>query len=104
MTSQQPAALAKKQKKTLESFVWIPPRRKSGGPTAKSISVRLSTAGGGATATEQSLSLTAMHSFQYFFVVLSKGSRFDYLNKRLDSIRLHRPARRPAKRRSSTKS
>ena len=44
-----------------------------------------------------------MPSFQYFFVVLSKGGRLGYLNKRLDSIRLHRTSANPAVRRSSTK-
>ena len=90
MTSQRPAALAKKQPKTLESFTWIPSHRE-GGTIAKKVNIRLTTAGGGATANEQLLDLTPMPSYQYFFVVLSKGSRFEYLNKRLDSIRLHRP-------------
>ncbi len=94
LTSQRPAALAKKQQKTLESFTWIPPRRNSQGgdgeASLRSVNLRLATAGG-ATAFEGSLTLKPMPSYQYFFVVLSKGSRFDYLNKRLDSIRLHRP-------------
>jgi hypothetical protein len=94
MTSQRPAALAKKQQKSLESFAWIPPRHDglSGetDPIAKTVNFRLVTTGGGATAIEQPLILKAMPSYEYFFVVLSKGTRFDYLNKRLDSIRPHR--------------
>jgi hypothetical protein len=87
MTSQRPAALAKKQQKTLESFAWVPSRHDS---KLESVNFRLTAPGGGATAIEQSLILKPMPSYQYFFIVLSKGSRFDYLNKRLDSIRLHR--------------
>jgi hypothetical protein len=82
--------LAKKQQKTLESFAWIPPQHESNGVIGQGVNFRLTSAGGGATAIEQQLPIRGMPSYEYFFVVLSKGSRFDYLSKRLDSIRLHR--------------
>jgi hypothetical protein len=94
MTSQRPAALAKKQQKSLESFAWIPPRhdglRGETDPIARTVNFRLASTGGGVTAIEGSFILKPMPSYEYFFIVLSKGSRFDYLNKRLDSIRPHR--------------
>ncbi len=83
LTDHRPAALAKKQQKSLESFAWIPPE-------ARNVNFRLTTAGGGATAIERSMMLRLMPSYQYFFIVLAPGSRFDYLNKRLNSIRFHR--------------
>jgi hypothetical protein len=82
LTDRRPAALAKQQQKSLESFAWIP-------QNAFGMNFKLATAGG-ATAIERSMMFSPMPSYRYFFIVLSKGSRFDYLNKRLDSIRLHR--------------
>ncbi len=84
LSDERPASLAKEQAKTLESITYVPPK-------AESVNFKLATASG-ATIIERPLSLKAMPSFRYFFVVLSKGSRFAYLNDRLDSIRLHQPA------------
>ena len=84
LSDERPASLAKEQAKTLESITYVPPK-------AESVNFKLATAGGAAII-ERPLTLKAMPSFRYFFVVLSKGSRFAYLNDRLDSIRLHQPA------------
>ncbi len=83
ISDERPAALAKAQPKTLESCFWVPPK-------ASSVNFKLATTNGVA-AIDQSMMLRAMPSYQYFFVVLSRGGRFGYLNDRLDSIRLHQP-------------
>ena len=87
MTSQRPAVLAKEQPKSLESCTWIPPRQ-----DAHAVDFKLAASGGGPAAIQRSMSLTRMPSYRYYFVVLSKAaSRYEYLDKRLDSIRLHTP-------------
>ena len=70
---------------------------------ARSVEFKLTTPGGGATAIERPVSLQRMRSYQYFFVVLTQGARFDYLDKRLDSIRLHYPGTEITRDRDSTK-
>jgi len=87
MTSRRPIALAKEQPKSLESSTWIPPRQ-----DAVAMNLRLE-AGGGFTAVQGSLLLRRMPSYQYHFIVLSKAAgRYEYLDKKLASIHLHRSA------------
>lgn len=98
ISNERPAALAKQQPKALESCLLIPTHEVKHNDNADpdtshnpaSVNFRLTTAGGGATAIEQSMILTSMPSYRYFFVLLSRGSRFEYVDKRLDSVRLHR--------------
>jgi len=81
MANQRPAALAKEQPKSLESTTWIPPQQ-----DAVTVNLKLDAGGGGMTAIQGTMFLHRMHSFQYFFIVLSKApSRFDYL-KTITSI------------------
>jgi hypothetical protein len=80
LTSQRPVALAKEQPKSLETIAWIQEK-------ARTVSFKL-TAGGGPAMIERGLTLTHMPSYCYFFVVLSKpAGRYDYLGKKLPSIR-----------------
>ena len=88
MTSQRPVALAKEQPKSLESFTWIPP-----GPEVRSVDFRLAAGGGGPAVMQGSMSLQRMPSYRYYFVVLSQAAgRYEYLDKKLASIHLHRSA------------
>ena len=92
LTDVRPAALAKGQQKSLDSYLWAPPcriaSRAADDKPTRSADLKLATAGGIAQIGRQ-LPLKPMPSYRYFFVVLSKGSRFGYLNLRLDSIALH---------------
>jgi len=86
MAMQRPAALAKEQPKSLESSIWIPPRQE-----ARSVNLKLATGRGGLAVIERSMLLQSMPSYCYYFVVLSQAaSRYEYLDKKLASIHLHR--------------
>ncbi len=85
ISSQRPVALAKEQPKSLESFTWIPPVQDAHWVNFKLL------AGGGGPVLAPSMGLTRMPSYRYYFVVLSKAaSRYEYLDKRLDSIHVRR--------------
>ena len=86
MTTQRPAALAKEQPKSLESCTWIPP-----GQEAVAVNFKLTAGGGGPAVIERSMLLQRMPSYRYYFIVLSRAAgRYEYLDKKLASIRLHR--------------
>ena len=86
MTTERPAPLAKEQPKSLESFTWIPPRQ-----DANWVDFKLAGGGGGPAVIERSMMLSRMPSYRYYFVVLSHtASRYEYLDRRLASIRLQR--------------
>ncbi len=88
MTTERPAALAKEQPKSLESFTWIPPLPVK----ASSVNFRLTAGGGGPAAIERFMVLDHMPSYRYYFVVLSqRAGRYEYLDKKLPSIHVHRP-------------
>jgi len=83
---QRPAALAKDQPKSLESSIWIPPQQE-----ARSVNFKLAAGDGGPAAIERSMLLQRMPSYRYYFIVLSQvASRYEYLDKKLVSIHLHR--------------
>ena len=83
VTNQRPAALAKDQPKSLESFLWVPPQKSS-----LLVNFRLAAAGG-PSVLERSMGLSLMPSYRYFFVVLSQAAgRYEYLDKKLASMRL----------------
>jgi hypothetical protein len=82
MTSARKVALAKDHPKTLESFFWAPTAMKD-----CKLETRLAGTSG-AELRPPGISLQAMPSYQYFFVVLSaKPARYEFLEKRMDSIR-----------------
>ena len=68
-------------------MTWIPPRNDQ--HHAKSVNFKLAS-GGGAVALQESLMLTVLPSYQYFFVVLAPSGRYEYIDKRLDCIKLRR--------------
>ena len=88
MTNQRPAALAKEQPKSLESFTWIPPlqdasrgefqaggrRRRPGGDRAEHA----------AACACRRIAITSSSSRK-------AAGRYEYLDKKLASIHLHRP-------------
>lgn len=86
LTTERPAPLAKEQPKSLESFAWIPPEQ-----NAYAVNFKLTAGGGGSAVLEPSMALQRMPSYRYWFVVLtSAAGRYEYLDKKLDSIHLHR--------------
>ena len=99
MTNERPAALAKEQPKSLESFIWIPPRQ-----DARSVNFKLAAGGGGPAVIERFMILDRMPSYRYYFVVLSQAAgRYEYLDKKLASIHLHRPSTKLTRGRSTTR-
>ena len=86
MTDQRPAALAKEQPKSLESFTWIPPRQ-----DVRAVDFKLAAGRGGPVVFPARMGLEPMPSYRYYFVVLSQAAgRYEYLDKKLASIHLHR--------------
>jgi hypothetical protein len=84
LTNLRPATLAKEQAKSLECMTWIPPQE-----NARLESFKL--AAGGRAMIERSMLLARMPSYRYFFIVLSKSAgRYEYLDKKLASIRERR--------------
>ena len=52
---------------------------------------KLAAGGGGPAVMRTSMALQRMPSYRYYFVVLSKAAgRYEYLDKKLTSIHLHR--------------
>lgn len=86
MTTLRTAVLAKEQPKSLEAVGWIPANTEAGFANCT-----LAAGRGGSAVIQRSMALHRMPSYQYFFIVLAKATgRYDYLEKKLDSIRMKR--------------